>query len=167
VNWINNVVRPKISGLLSTAKREVPDNLWVKCPESGQMVFYKDLEANQFVVPGSNYHMRMGSQQRLQHLFDAGEYRTVAVPSVHQDRLKFRDGRKYIDRLKDAKAETKLEDAVLVGEGEHLLRARDRVRGAGDEGGARTGRQATGGDLVAQLLDGGRGRTDPRRALRR
>jgi acetyl-CoA carboxylase carboxyl transferase subunit beta len=119
VNWINNVVRPKISGLLSTAtKREVPDNLWVKCPESGQMVFYKDLEANQFVVPGSNYHMRMGSQQRLQHLFDSGEYRTVAVPSVQQDPLKFRDGRKYTDRLKDAKAETKLEDAVLVGEGQ-------------------------------------------------
>ncbi|MBY0560966.1 acetyl-CoA carboxylase, carboxyltransferase subunit beta [Hyphomicrobium sp.] len=118
MNWINNVVRPKISGLLSTAKRDVPDNLWVKCPESGQMVFYKDLEANQFVVPGSNYHMRMGSQQRLQHTFDGGEYRTVPVPTVQQDPLKFRDGRKYTDRLKDAKAATKLDDAVLVGEGE-------------------------------------------------
>jgi len=118
VNWINNVVRPKISGLLSTAKREVPDNLWVKCPETGQMVFYKDLEANQFVVPGSNYHMRMDSQQRLRLLFDGGEYRTVSVRSVHQDPLKFRDGRKYTDRLKDAKAATKLEDAVLVGEGQ-------------------------------------------------
>jgi acetyl-CoA carboxylase carboxyl transferase subunit beta len=118
VNWINNVVRPKISGLLSTAKRDVPDNLWVKCPESGQMVFYKDLEANQFVVPGSGYHMRMDSQQRLQHLFDNGEYRTVAVPAVPQDPLKFRDGRKYTERLKDAKIATKLEDAVLVGEGQ-------------------------------------------------
>ncbi len=117
MNWINNVVRPKISGLLaSTTKRDVPDNLWVKCPESGQMVFYKDLEANQFVVPGSNYHMRMGADQRLRHLF-GGDYRTVPVPSVHQDPLKFRDGRKYVDRLKDAKADTSLEDAVLVGEG--------------------------------------------------
>jgi len=118
VNWINNVVRPKISGLLSTAKREVPDNLWVKCPETGEMVFYKDLEANQFVVPGSNYHMRMDSQQRLRHLFDGGEYQLVAVPAVQQDPLRFRDGRKYTDRLKDAKATTKLEDAVLVGEGQ-------------------------------------------------
>lgn len=118
MNWINNVVRPKISGLLSTAKREVPDNLWVKCPETGEMVFYKDLEANQFVVPGSNYHMRMDSQQRLRHLFDGGDYRTVAIPAVQQDPLKFRDGRKYTDRLKDAKATTKLEDAVLVGEGQ-------------------------------------------------
>ena len=118
MNWINNVVRPKISGLLSTAKREVPDNLWVKCPETGEMVFYKDLEANEFVVPGSNYHMRMDSQQRLRHLFDGGDYRTVAIPAVQQDPLKFRDGRKYTDRLKDAKATTKLEDAVLVGEGQ-------------------------------------------------
>ncbi len=82
------------------------------------MVFYKDLEANQFVVPGSNYHMRMDSQQRLQHLFDGGEYRTVAVRAVQQDPLKFRDGRKYTERLKDAKVATKLEDAVLVGEGQ-------------------------------------------------
>ena len=118
MNWINNVVRPKISGLLSTAKRDVPDNLWVKCPETGQMVFYKDLEANQFVVPGSNHHMRMDSQQRLHHLFDGGEYKVVAVPSVQQDPLKFRDGRKYTDRLRDAKTATKLEDAVLVGEGQ-------------------------------------------------
>ena len=117
MNWINNVVRPKISGLLSTTKRDVPDNLWVKCPETGQMVFYKDLEANQFVVPGSNYHMRMEAGQRLTHLFDNGEYKVIAVPTVTQDPLKFRDGRKYTDRLKDAKATTKLEDAVLVGEG--------------------------------------------------
>ncbi len=117
MNWINNVVRPKISGLLSTAKRDVPDNLWVKCPDTGQMVFYKDLEANQFVVPGSNFHMRMGADQRLRHLFDGGEFKVVPVRAVQQDPLKFRDGRKYTDRLKDAKAGTKMEDAVLVGEG--------------------------------------------------
>lgn len=132
MNWINNVVRPKISGLLSTAKRDVPDNLWVKCPESGQMVFYKDLEANEFVVPGSNYHMRMGADQRLRHLFDNGDYKIVAVPAVQQDPLKFRDGRKYTDRLKDAKAETKLDDAVLVGEGklqgQHVVAAAQDFR---------------------------------------
>ena len=67
MNWINNI-RPKIRGLLTT-KRELPDNLWVKCPDTGQMVFYKDLEANQFVIPGSNYHMRMEAPKRLAHLF--------------------------------------------------------------------------------------------------
>jgi len=115
VNWINSIP-PKIRSFLTT-KREVPDNLWVKCPESGQMVFYKDLEANLFVVPGSNYHMRMTAEARLKHLFDGGHYERVAVPTVPVDPLKFRDGRRYTDRLKDARAETKLDDAVLVGEG--------------------------------------------------
>ncbi len=116
MNWINNVVRPKIRSFLTT-KREVPDNLWVKCPESGQMVFYKELEANQFVVPGSNYHMKIGAKARLAHLFDGGIYDKVPVPTVPQDPLKFRDGRRYTDRLKDAKAKTELDDAVLVAEG--------------------------------------------------
>jgi acetyl-CoA carboxylase carboxyl transferase subunit beta len=116
VNWINNVVRPKIRNFLTT-KREVPDNLWVKCPETGQMVFYKDLEANQFVVPSSNYHMRMSAEARLKHLFDEGEYTRVPVPNVPHDPLKFRDGRRYSDRLKDARTATQLDDAVVVGEG--------------------------------------------------
>jgi acetyl-CoA carboxylase carboxyl transferase subunit beta len=116
VNWINNVVRPKIRSFLTT-KREVPENLWVKCPETGQMVFYKDLEANQFVVPGSNYHMKMSAKARLAHLFDGGAYEPVPVPAAPLDPLRFRDGRRYTDRLKDSRSKTGLDDAVLVGEG--------------------------------------------------
>jgi acetyl-CoA carboxylase carboxyl transferase subunit beta len=117
VNWINSI-RPKIRGLLTT-KRELPDNLWVKCPDTGQMVFYKDLEANQFVIPGSNFHMRMDAHKRLQHFFDGGEFEVVPIREVAQDPLKFRDGKRYTDRLKAAKNDTELQDAVLVGEG-HL-----------------------------------------------
>ena len=62
MNWINSIVRPKIRSILR--KKDLPDNLWVKCPETGQMIYYKDLEANQFVVPGSNYHMRMSAGAR-------------------------------------------------------------------------------------------------------
>ncbi len=116
MNWISNVVRPRIRSLLTT-KREVPDNMWVKCPESGQMVFYKDLEANQFVVPGSDYHMRMDADVRLKSLFDDGEFERVSLPDVAGDPLKFRDGRRYADRIRDARTETSLSDAVLVGEG--------------------------------------------------
>ncbi len=116
MNWINNFVRPKIRGLLTT-KREIPDGQWITCPESGQMVFHKDLEANQFVVPGSGYHWRMTATQRLAHLFDGAEYDLIAVPSVTQDPLKFRDQRRYADRLKDAKAATEQDDAVLIAEG--------------------------------------------------
>ncbi len=115
MNWINNVVRPKIRGLLQ--KREMPDNLWVKCPETGQMVFHKDLEANQFVVPGSGYHMRIGAEARLRLIFDGGKFEKIAVPDVPVDPLKFRDERRYIDRLKDARAKTGMTDAVLAGIG--------------------------------------------------
>ncbi len=114
MNWINNVVRPKIRGILR--KREVPDNLWVKCPETGQMV--RDLEANQYVVPGSGYHMRMSARARLASLFDASEYESIALDPVPLDPLKFRDERRYADRLKDARAKTDMEDAVLLGHGE-------------------------------------------------
>ncbi len=117
MNWINNFVRPKIRNLLPSGKRDVPENAWVTCPDSGQMVYYKDLEANQFVIPGSNYHMRMTAQQRLQSLFDNGEYVKVPLQEVAHDPLKFRDGRKYAERLKTAKAETTLDDAVVVAEG--------------------------------------------------
>jgi acetyl-CoA carboxylase carboxyl transferase subunit beta len=116
VNWINNVVRPKIRNLLTT-KREVAENLWVKCPDTGQMVFYKDLEANQFVIPGSNYHMRMDAQKRLAHLFDDSAYDKVPVREVAQDPLKFRDGKRYSDRLRTSKSDTSLDDAVLIAEG--------------------------------------------------
>jgi acetyl-CoA carboxylase carboxyl transferase subunit beta len=115
MNWISNVVRPKIRSFL---RREVPENLWVKCPETGQMVFYKDLEANQFVIPGSNYHMRIGATARLRALFDDGAFDDLPLPEVAVDPLKFRDERRYVDRLKDARTKTGLRDAVKVGVGE-------------------------------------------------
>ncbi len=115
MNWIKNVVRPKIQGLLS--KRELPDNMWVKCPQTGQMVFHRDLEANQFVIPGSDYHMQVAAPTRLKLLFDDGVYENIDVPEVPLDPLKFRDERRYTERLKEARAKTGLDDAVLVGAG--------------------------------------------------
>jgi acetyl-CoA carboxylase carboxyl transferase subunit beta len=114
MNWLTSVVRPKIRSLL---RREVPENLWVKCPETGQMVFYKDLESNQFVIPGSNYHMRMGATARLKSLFDGETWFDIGVPEVAADPLKFRDERRYADRLKDARAKTGLKDAIKLGFG--------------------------------------------------
>lgn len=116
MNWINNVVRPKIRSFLGT-KTEMPENAWRTCPESGQMVYYKDLEANQFVFPGSEYHEQMDAPTRLKHIFDGGTYDRVGVPEVAQDPLKFRDSRRYTDRLKAAKTDTEQDDAVLIGEG--------------------------------------------------
>jgi acetyl-CoA carboxylase carboxyl transferase subunit beta len=115
MNWISNVVRPKIRNFLN--RRESPENLWIKCPETGQLVFYKDVEANQFVIPSSGYHMRMGAAARLKSIFDEETWLDIAVPAVAVDPLKFRDERRYVDRLKDARTKTGMADAIKVGLG--------------------------------------------------
>ncbi|MBT3071074.1 acetyl-CoA carboxylase, carboxyltransferase subunit beta [Rhodomicrobium sp. Az07] len=115
MNWINNVVRPKISGLWQ--KREMPENLWIKCPETGQMVFHKDLEANQFVFPQSGYHMRIGAVPRLKSFFDDGKFETLPSPEVPADPLKFRDEKRYADRIKEARTKTGMQDALITGVG--------------------------------------------------
>jgi acetyl-CoA carboxylase carboxyl transferase subunit beta len=115
MNWISNTLRPKIRSMLS--RRDVPENLWIKCPETGQLVFFKDVEANQFVIPGSNYHMRMSAMARLKSMFDNETWFDIAVPDVPADPLKFRDERRYSERLKDARAKTGLHDALKLGYG--------------------------------------------------
>ena len=115
MNWISNVVRPKIRSFLN--RREPPENLWIKCPETGQLVFYKDVEANQFVIPGSDYHMRMSATARMKSIFDDETWIDIAVPEVPLDPLKFRDERRYTDRLKDARAKTATADAIKLGAG--------------------------------------------------
>ncbi|MDQ4136547.1 MAG: acetyl-CoA carboxylase, carboxyltransferase subunit beta [Pseudomonadota bacterium] len=114
MNWISEVVRPKIKTLF---KRESPENLWIKCPETGQMVFHKDVEANGWVIPGSNHHLRLDATQRLKMMFDSGTWIDVPLPQVAADPLKFRDEKRYIDRLKDARVKTGLQDAFKIGFG--------------------------------------------------
>jgi acetyl-CoA carboxylase carboxyl transferase subunit beta len=113
LNWIKNFIRPKIRSFLGN-KKEVPENMWVKCPETGQMVFYRDLEANQFVIPGSGYHMRMPPEMRLKLLLDGGEFEKMDFPSAATDPLGFRDERRYVDRLKEARQKNSCEDAVTA-----------------------------------------------------
>ena len=111
MNWISNVVPPKIRSLL---RRDTPENLWVKCPESGELVFHKDLEANLMVVPGSGYHMPISPKARLGSLFDDGVYEEFTTPETPSDPLKFRDIKRYSDRLKENRVKTGAADAVTV-----------------------------------------------------
>jgi len=115
MNWISNVVPPKIRSFL---RRETPENLWVKCPESGQLVFHKDLEANLMVVPGSGYHMAIGARARLAALFDEGQYAELPTPEAPVDPLKFRDIKRYADRIKENRAKTGASDAITLAAGE-------------------------------------------------
>ena len=115
MNWITNYVRPKINSMLG--RREVAENLWIKCPETGEMVYHRDLEENKWVIPQSGFHMKMPAKARLKDLFDGGIYETLPQPKVAQDPLKFRDSKKYADRLRDSRAKTELEDTIVAGLG--------------------------------------------------
>ncbi|WP_316858748.1 acetyl-CoA carboxylase, carboxyltransferase subunit beta [uncultured Cohaesibacter sp.] len=116
MNWINTVVRPKIRSFLN--RRDVPENLWIKDPVTGEMVFHRDLENNQYVVPNSNFHMRINAMQRFKYLFDNGDFSLLEAPEVAEDPLKFRDIKRYSDRLKEARTKTGYKDAVQVAQGD-------------------------------------------------
>ena len=115
MNWITNYVRPRINSMLG--RRDMPENLWIKDPDSGEMVFHKDLEQNQFVVPSSGHHMKIAARERLRNFFDEGRYETIENPKVATDPLRFRDEKRYVDRMKEARAKTGLEDAIVNGQG--------------------------------------------------
>jgi acetyl-CoA carboxylase carboxyl transferase subunit beta len=114
MNWITSYVPPRIKSLF---KRESPENLWIKCPESGQMVFQKDVEANLNVIPGSGYHLRLSADARLKSMFDEAKWVDVALPEVPLDPLKFRDQKRYVDKLKENRAKTGMQDAIKIGLG--------------------------------------------------
>lgn len=115
MNWITNYVRPKINSLLQ--RKQMPENLWVKCPQTGEMVFHKDLEANMGVIPGSGYHMRITAGERLKYFFDKGELDPIEQPQVAADPLKFRDKVRYSDKLKEQRRATELDDSVIAARG--------------------------------------------------
>ncbi|HYC01972.1 MAG TPA: acetyl-CoA carboxylase, carboxyltransferase subunit beta [Azospirillaceae bacterium] len=114
MNWLTNFVRPKIRALVS--KKEVPDNLWHKCPSCEAMIFHRDLEENLHVCQHCGFHMRLDPARRLQMLFDPG-YHTIELPKPIVDPLKFRDQKRYTDRLKEAQSKTGRNDAIVVAHG--------------------------------------------------
>jgi acetyl-CoA carboxylase carboxyl transferase subunit beta len=115
MNWLTNFVRPKFQRLV--APREVPENLWHRCTICGHMVFHRDLEAALNVCPHCGHHLRLKVKARLQMLFDDGLYQRIELPKVADDPLKFKDQKKYIDRLKDARTKTGETDAIIVAHG--------------------------------------------------
>jgi acetyl-CoA carboxylase carboxyl transferase subunit beta len=115
MNWITNYVRPKLQALVR--KAEVPDNLWDKCPACEKMIFHRDLEANHRVCTHCGHHMRLPAKRRLEMLFDDGAYTQIELPKTVQDPLKFRDRKRYTDRLKEAREKTHEQDAIIVAHG--------------------------------------------------
>ncbi len=116
MNWISNYVRPKINSLFS--RREIPENLWVKCDECGTMLFHRELDASLQVCTNCGHHMPISPRERFAALFDGGVFVEVAVPKPLSDPLGFRDQKKYVDRLREARKSLGEEEAMLVAEGE-------------------------------------------------
>ena len=115
MNWISDWALPKIQTLFG-AKRDVPENLWHKCPACEQMIFHRDLERGLHVCPHCGHHLRIGALKRMEYTLDPG-WQRIELPRAPLDPLRFRDQRRYAERLKEAQAKSGMDDAVVVAHG--------------------------------------------------
>ena len=115
MNWLTNFVRPKIQKL--RRPKEVPADLWLKCTKCNEMVFHRELEKNLRVCTHCGHHLRMPVRDRLKMLFDDAKWTEIELQAVAVDPLRFKDRKRYSDRLKEAQAKTGLKDGVIVGHG--------------------------------------------------
>jgi len=117
MNWITNSVLPKIKALVQP--REVPENFWTKCPGCGEMIFHRQLEDNLQVCTSCGYHFKLNAKARLTSLFDKDTLTLIELEKqLSSDPLKFRDIKKYSDRLREARTRTSQDDAIVIAEGE-------------------------------------------------
>lgn len=114
MNWLSRLTPPGVKNIFT--KKDSPDNLWMKCPKSGEMVFSNDLAGLLHVTP-AGHHLRIGPDIRMGYTFDDGEFETIPMPEVARDPLKFKDDKKYTDRLKAARSKTGQDDAMSIGVG--------------------------------------------------
>ncbi len=114
MNWLTDIVRPKIQ---KTTPKEIADNLWVKCPSCGQMLFSKELKNSLYVCTSCGHHLRLYINKRFKMLFDDENFEEIALPETPDDPLKFKDSQKYTDRLRNYRKSTGNRDAIRVGKG--------------------------------------------------
>jgi acetyl-CoA carboxylase carboxyl transferase subunit beta len=117
LNWLKNFVPPKLRNLVGVQK-DIPDNLWHKCPGCTQMIFHRDLDDNKHVCQHCGHHLRLRAEQRLKMIFDNEKFALLELAKPLTDPLKFRDLKKYTDRIKEARAKTGDQDALKVGLGD-------------------------------------------------
>jgi acetyl-CoA carboxylase carboxyl transferase subunit beta len=115
MSWLTEYVRPKIRTLFT--RSEVPENLWHQCPSCQQMIFHRDLATGLKVCPQCGHHMRASAADRLEWTFDADSFTRIELPRPVADPLKFRDTKRYADRLREAREKTHTEDAITVAHG--------------------------------------------------
>ena len=116
MSWLSNFVRPKIRALVK--KSHTPNNLWIKCNGCEQMVYHKDLKETLSVCPTCSYHMKMSARQRLNWILDEETILEINIPQTILDPLKFKDNKRYTDRLKVSKEKTQNKDAIIIASGQ-------------------------------------------------
>jgi len=116
MNWLSNFARPGLSKKKPEDARDTPDNLWIKDPLSGDLIYRAELEQADWVTP-SGFHMRIGPDARFKQMFDEQAWQKIPLPKVADDPLKFKDDQKYVDRLKKARAKVGREDCMAAGYG--------------------------------------------------
>ena len=116
MSWLSNFVRPKLRALIK--KSDNSSNLWIKCNSCGQMVYHKDLQDSVHVCPNCVHNMKMSARQRIEWILDAESIKELTIPKIQLDPLKFKDSKKYIDRIKDAKSKSKSEEAIIIASGQ-------------------------------------------------
>ena len=115
MNWISNYMKPKINSIFS--RRETPDNLWTKCKECGAMLFHRELADNLNVCINCDHHMNITPRDRCMSMFDGSVFEEFKAKDVILDPLKFKDQKKYTDRIKDARKKTGEDEAMFLAKG--------------------------------------------------
>ena len=116
MSWLSNFVRPKLRALIK--KTDSANNLWIKCNGCEQMVYHKDLKDTLRVCPTCDYHMKMSAKERIEWLLDEGTVKELSIPKANIDPLKFKDSKKYIDRIKEAKSKSNSDEAIIMASGQ-------------------------------------------------
>ena len=115
MNWFKKIVPPGLKKIFS--KKSSTKELWLKCDNCEAMIFHKDAEDNLYVCNECDHHMRISAKERFKQLLDQGSIKYIEDPNVPIDPLRFKDEKKYVDRLKESKRKTKLSDSVVIGHG--------------------------------------------------
>jgi acetyl-CoA carboxylase carboxyl transferase subunit beta len=115
MSWLTNIP-PKIRALVN--KPDVPDHLWKQCPGCEQMIFHRELDAGLQVCQHCGHHMRISAPRRIEIMMDEGSWHVIDLPEPVTDPLKFRDRKRYSERIKDSRSSTGANDAIMVAEGE-------------------------------------------------
>ena len=112
MNWLKDFVKPKIRAFVGN--KSAPDNLWKKCPSCGQMLFHRDLKSNLQVCNNCNHHLNIEPVERFKSIFDEESFQLLDLPNVQTDPLKFRDTKRYTERLRDNRNKTGSKEAILA-----------------------------------------------------